>query len=91
MRKFIRLSTLAIVLLVFVLSGLLSSCAEKVCPANGRETLHRQLTKINKKRKRDRGLFPKSMRNYQSKKKKKEEPETEETESEEPAEEEGGT
>lgn len=39
----------------------LSSCAEDVCPANAREYQHRQLTKINKKRKRSKGLFPKAM------------------------------
>jgi hypothetical protein len=59
---------------VFTLIALLvlSSCAEKVCPANAREYQHRQLREINSKRKRDHGLFPKSMDMAKRKKKKKE-------------------
>ena len=58
----------------------MSSCAQPVCPANAREYQLRQLRDINSKRKRDVGLFPKSMhpskRKY--KKRKKEETEVEE-------------
>ena len=54
---------------------ILASCAQPVCPANARESQLRQLRDINSKRKRDRGLFPKSMhpskRKYKVKKKEK--------------------
>lgn len=52
-----------------------TACNRSNCPANSKESSHRQLTKINSKRKRDRGLFPKSYRpeNRKAKKKKPEE------------------
>ncbi|MFY0672213.1 MAG: hypothetical protein JXQ87_02335 [Bacteroidia bacterium] len=64
---------LSILPIVFTIIALLifTGCAEKVCPANGREYHHRQLKKINAKRKRDFGLFPKSMEPSKRKKKKK--------------------
>lgn len=65
-------------LLVF-LALFLGSCAPKACPANAKEVHHRQLVKINKKRKVDRGLFPKSMKDFKPKKtRKKKEPAPEE-------------
>ncbi|MCB0739104.1 MAG: hypothetical protein KDC92_16460 [Bacteroidetes bacterium] len=64
----------SIVGLLVVTLFLLSGCAEEVCPANSRQIQHMQLTKINAKRKRDKGLFPKSMENVQPRKKKKKEP-----------------
>jgi len=49
---------------------MLASCQQSVCPANAREYQHIQLRKINAKRKRDRGLFPKSYHPSKRKKKK---------------------
>jgi hypothetical protein len=59
------------VVLTLIVLLVLSGCAEKVCPANAREYQHRQLREINSKRKRDHGLFPKSMDMSKRKKKKK--------------------
>lgn len=56
-------------LFICLMCGLFSGCSEAVCPANARQMQHRQLTKINKKRKRVRGLFPKAMK-YENRKRK---------------------
>ena len=55
------------------------SCGPEICPANGKEYQRRQLVKINHSRKRDKGLFPKSM-HHKHRKYKKVEPKVPEEE-----------
>ncbi|MBI1183035.1 hypothetical protein GC194_02095 [bacterium] len=65
MKHFVKIACIAF------LAISVCSCAPAICPANGREYQNRQLAKFNQKRKRDIGLFPKSMDPSKRKAKKK--------------------